>query len=95
MILVASASKPFSYTPKKTVRRGAVLNDYTEEIDAIYRAVNDSSNTNVPIPLGSSSDGGWTLEESLKFVRDVVHSIMTSTESMGDKDDIFGFGCDR
>ena len=95
MILVASASKPLSYTVKKTARRGVILKDYNEEIEAIYRAVEDSSNTNIPIPSGSSSDGGWTLEESLKFVRDVVHSIMTGAESLGDEDDFFGFGCDR
>ena len=95
MILVASASKPLSYTMKKTARRGVILKDYNEEIEAIYRAVEDSSNTNIPIPSGSSSGGGWTLEESSKFVRDVVHSIMISAESLGDEDDFFGFGCDR
>ncbi|KAF8514478.1 hypothetical protein JB92DRAFT_2789445 [Gautieria morchelliformis] len=94
MILVASAFKPFSYTVKNTARRGVVLKDYAEEIEAIYQAVQNSSNTNIPIPSGSSSDGGWTLKESLTFVGDVVHSIMDGAEAMGDEDDLFAFGCD-
>jgi hypothetical protein len=95
MILPASASKPLSYTVKKTARRGAVIKDYTEEIEAIYRAVEDSSNTHIPIPSGSNGGGGWTLEESLKFVGDVVRSIMRGGESVGNEDDLFGCGCDR
>ncbi|KAF8581952.1 hypothetical protein K439DRAFT_1618629 [Ramaria rubella] len=33
-ILVASALKPLSYTPKRNVRRGAIINDYALEIEA-------------------------------------------------------------
>jgi hypothetical protein len=95
MILVASAFKPFSYTAKNTARRSVVLKDYAEEIEAIYQAVQNSSSTNVPIPSGSSSDGGWTPEESLKFVGAVVHSIMDGAKAMGDEDDLFAFSCDR
>jgi hypothetical protein len=95
MILVASASKPLSYTAKNTPRRGVIIKDYAEEIDAIYQAVKDSSGTNVPIPPGSSTEGGWTLDEGMGFVHDVIHSIMKGTDNMRDEDDIFGFGCDR
>ena len=95
MILIASTSKPLSYTTKGTLRRGAILRDYAQEIDAIYKAVEESSSTNVPVPNGSSSEGGWTIDESLQFVHDVIHCIMKGAEAMGDDDDIFGFGCDR
>ena len=95
MILIASTSKPLSYTAKGTVRRGAILRDYAQEIDAIYKAVEESSSTNVPVPTGSSSEGGWTTDESLQFVHGVIHCIMKGAEAMGDDDDIFGFGCDR
>jgi hypothetical protein len=95
MILVASASKPLAYTGKNTPRRGFIIKDYAEEINAIYQAVEDSSKTNVPVPPGSSPEGGWTLEESMGFIHDVIHSIMKGAENMRDEDDIFGFGCDR
>lgn len=95
MILVASPSKPLEYTAKQTPRRGVILKDYAQEIDAIYQAVEESSSTNVPIPVGSSAEGGWTLDESLGFTRDVIRSILKGSDTMGDEDDIFGFGCDR
>ena len=95
MILIASPSKPLSYTAKLTPRRGIILKDYAQEIDAVYQAVEDSSSINVPIPPGSSTEGGWTLDESLGFIRDVIHLIMKGAGTMEDEDDIFVFGCDR
>ncbi|KAF8576894.1 acetyl-CoA synthetase-like protein [Ramaria rubella] len=93
-ILVASALKPFSYTAKQSVRRGAIIKEYASEIEAMYQAIQDSSQTDIPIPPGSSEEGGWTLEESLQFVREAVHKVMASADDMGDDDDIFGYGCD-
>ncbi|KAF8572826.1 NAD(P)-binding protein, partial [Ramaria rubella] len=86
--------KPFSYTAKQSVRRGAIIKEYASEIEAMYQAIQDSSQTDIPIPPGSSEEGGWTLEESLQFVREAVHKVMASADDMGDDDDIFGYGCD-
>jgi hypothetical protein len=95
MILIASSSKPFTYTVKQSTRRGAILIDYAAEIDAIYTAVQDSSQIDIPVPAGSSEDGGWTFEESLAFVREAVNRIMTDAKGVSDEEDIFGLGCDR
>ncbi|KAF8521638.1 hypothetical protein BU17DRAFT_87898 [Hysterangium stoloniferum] len=94
MILLASPSKPLCYTAKGTPRRDAILQDYAEEINAIYTAVDESTQSNIPIPTGSSPGGGWTEEESLEFVHQAVHSVMTGAKNMKDEDDIFAFGCD-
>ncbi|KAF8585449.1 hypothetical protein K439DRAFT_1561338 [Ramaria rubella] len=91
-ILVASALKPFSYMPKRNVGRGAIINDYALEIEAMYQAIQDSSQTDIPIPPGSSEDRGWTLEESLQFVHEAMDRVMTDVDDMGDDDDIFGYG---
>jgi hypothetical protein len=37
MILTASPSKPFEYTPKGTPRRPVALRLYSSEIEALYR----------------------------------------------------------
>jgi len=94
MVLLASPSKPLSYTAKGTPRRGAILQDYAEEINAIYAAVDESTQSNIPIPTGTCPGGGWTEEESLGFVHQAVHSVMTGAKNMKDDDDIFAFGCD-
>lgn len=69
--------------------------DYATEIDAIYNAVQDSTQVDIPVPTGSSEAGGWTLEESLGFLRNLVTRIMTNSKDMGDDDDLFSLGCDR
>ncbi|KIJ28759.1 hypothetical protein M422DRAFT_189414, partial [Sphaerobolus stellatus SS14] len=94
MILVASASKPFSYTAKNTPRRGTIIKDYADEIEAIYDAVDDSIQTGVPIPTNTTENGGWLLEDSHEFVHNVVHGIMKDVSAMRDEDDLFSFGCD-
>lgn len=95
MILIASKSKPFLLTAKNTVRRGATLTEYDGEIDTIYKAVEDSVQSNIPIPNGTHPNGGWTFEEARIFVHEVVHGILKNTSEMQDDDDIFNFGCDR
>ncbi|KAF8577132.1 NAD(P)-binding protein [Ramaria rubella] len=93
-IILASPTKPFTYTAKGTPRKGAILVEYDSEIKAMYQAIQHSSQTDIPIPLGSSREGGWTPEENLVFVREVVRNVMTRAKDMGDDDDIFRCGCD-
>jgi hypothetical protein len=87
MILVASPSKPFTYTAKMTARRQAIINDYDEEIQDLYEAVQATTQSDLPLPTT------WNLEETLKYTREVVTSVMNA--SIEDDDDFFRFGCDR
>ncbi len=82
MIIVASPSKPFTYTAKNTARRSAVIADYEEEIEAVYLARAHI----VPPPE-------WTEESTLTFIRSLILSIMD--KALPDDVDIFEHGCDR
>ncbi|KAF8869841.1 hypothetical protein CPB85DRAFT_1356315 [Mucidula mucida] len=81
MIIVASPSKPFTYTAKNTARRSAVIADYEEEIEAVYLARAHI----VPPPE-------WTEESTLTFIRSLILSIMD--KALPDDVDIFEHGCD-
>ncbi|GJJ06091.1 putative NRPS-like protein biosynthetic cluster [Clathrus columnatus] len=94
MILLASPSKPFLFTDKRTVKRGLTLKLYEQEIEDIYKAFDESVKTDVPIPKGLYPNGGLTEEESLTFVRNVVKSILKQAKNIGDADDIFLLGSD-
>lgn len=87
MIIVASPSKPFSYTAKMTARRQAILRDYDEEINAVYNSVDQTSQIDVPLPIN------WTLSQSLDYVRHIIHKVMA--QNVTDRVDIFQHGCDR
>lgn len=87
MILVAAPSKPFSYTGKGTARRGAIIESYDDEINSLYRSLEDAVNNGIALPVI------WTAESSLDYVRSVIHSIMT--HAVEDEDDLFQWGCDR
>lgn len=87
MILVAKQPKPFSFTAKGTCRRQATLKDYADEIDELYKSVDEIAQRDIVPPLT------WTAEESVAFVRRVVSSIME--RPLGDEDDMFVHGCDR
>lgn len=87
MIIVAKPSKPFVYTAKLTARRQTVIIDYESEIDALYEAVEESTQAAGKIPLS------WTSETSLSFVRSVIGSVLKV--SIADDDDIFQHSCDR
>ncbi|KAK0192594.1 male sterility protein-domain-containing protein [Armillaria mellea] len=51
MILVSSPSKPFTYTTKNTARRLSVIEDYEDEIQALYDTVEDNILTDyIPPP---------------------------------------------
>ncbi|OBZ79958.1 L-aminoadipate-semialdehyde dehydrogenase large subunit [Grifola frondosa] len=65
MILVASPSKPFTYTAKNTARRQAIINDYEGEIDALYDAVAETTQADIAPP------SAWSKDETLAFVRTV------------------------
>ncbi|KAF8066748.1 hypothetical protein FPV67DRAFT_1496289 [Lyophyllum atratum] len=87
MILVAKSSKPFQYTPKGTPRRHVILDAYEEEIDAGYTAIEESSQTDIPIPPR------FDVETSVAFVEQTIEKVMMS-KSIGMDDDIFQHGCD-
>ncbi|KAI0926228.1 putative NRPS-like protein biosynthetic cluster [Taiwanofungus camphoratus] len=86
MILVAKPSKPFQYTAKGTVRRGVTLEDYKDEIDALYNAVEESAQSNIPPPAR------WDIGSATDFVRAVLGKVMV--HAVQDGDDIFQHGCD-
>lgn len=87
MILIANPSKPFSYTPKGTVRRAPVIKDYEEEIDALYDAVDNSAQSATEPPVH------WDDKSANLFTRAVVEKLITVP--LKDEDDIFQHGCDR
>lgn len=86
MIIVASPSKPFVYTAKMTARRQAILNDYDNEINALYDLIEQTSQVNISPP------SEWTPSQSLNYVRRIVHKVMT--QKVADGIDIFQHGCD-
>lgn len=87
MITVTSPSKPFAYTAKGTPRRQVVIKMYEQEIEALYQAVEQSSQNNIPAPMN------WTADEILDFVRKAVISVLN--KEIVDEDDIFVHGGDR
>ncbi|GJJ09060.1 putative secondary metabolism biosyntheticenzyme [Clathrus columnatus] len=95
MILIATANKPFAYTAKQTLKKGVMIEAYADEINDLYDQSQSSVRVEIPIPLGTHLEGGWTEEESRNFVHQVVHVIMKDkAKKMTDDDDIFAFGCD-
>lgn len=87
MIMVASPSKPFTYTAKNTARRQAIINEYDAEIAALYDAVEGSAQADWPPPLA------WDWPNTVQFMRSVVKRVLKSPVS--DTEDIFQKGCDR
>lgn len=87
MILVAKPSKPFTYTAKNTVRRQAVIADYDDEIDALYAAVQETTQPHISAPTN------WTLPSTLMFIRIIVTEVLK--REIPDDKDLFESGCDR
>lgn len=87
MILVAKPSKPFEYTAKNTARRQTVLKNYVDEVEAVYDAVERTTQTSIPLPKE------WDIVSATSFVRAVVGSVLV--HQVKDDDDIFQHGCDR
>ena len=87
MIIVSKPSKPFQYTAKSTPRRQTIINEYEEEINALYDAIADSSQSEISAPRQ------WDLINTLDFVRSVVGKVLP--QNVDDTADIFQSGCDR
>ncbi|TFK38857.1 hypothetical protein BDQ12DRAFT_629926 [Crucibulum laeve] len=86
MIIVAKPSKPFHYTAKSTARRQAIINDYHDEIEALYASVEESTQSNIPPPRE------WDIISTTNFVRAIVDKVLV--HKVQDEDDIFEHGCD-
>ena len=87
MILVASPSKPFTFTAKLTPRRSSVIKHYEPEINALYDAVTESAQTDITRPED------WNLVNTTQFIKAVVIKMMG--KSIRDDDNIFQHGADR
>lgn len=68
-------------------RRQAILDDYSEEITAIYKTVEESTQANIPPPLE------WDDISTKEFVRTVVFQVLS--HSISEDEDLFQHGCDR
>ncbi|KAK0193212.1 NRPS-like enzyme [Armillaria mellea] len=86
MILVANPAKPFEFTAKGTPRRNAILDAYREEIEILYKNLDQMLPTDVVIPPE------WSLKNTTTLVRNIVRLILE--RDIGDTDDIFIAGGD-
>ncbi|KAJ3532133.1 hypothetical protein NM688_g7469 [Phlebia brevispora] len=87
MITVSAPEKPFTYTAKNTPRRHAIIREYEPEIEALYAAVDESTQADlVPPP-------SWNAASAKAFVRAVVTRVLD--HDLADTDDLFHSGCDR
>lgn len=87
MIIVSRPSKPFEFNSKGGPRRHAIISKYDPEIQALYAAVQESSQADIAAP------GEWTEESVVQFVRRVVTKVMGL--ELEDDMDLFQQGCDR
>ncbi|RPD70255.1 acetyl-CoA synthetase-like protein [Lentinus tigrinus ALCF2SS1-7] len=87
MITVTNPAKPFQYTAKGTPRRHVCLKDYADEIEEVYRKIEESSQVNVATPEA------WTDVTVREYVRKVVQTVMKAPH-IGDHDDLFQQGGD-
>lgn len=87
MIIFSKSSKPFELNSKDGPRRHAVITQYEPEIQALYAAVKDASQTDVSAP------DDWTEESVSQFVRRIVRKVMDL--ELEDDMDLFQQGCDR
>jgi hypothetical protein len=87
MIIFAKPSKPFSYTPKGTTRRHAIIKEYDAEIEELYTTMETASQPTVPPPAE------WNPTSTRAFVRVVVRTVMA--QEVRDDQDLFEHGCDR
>ncbi|KAI9056494.1 acetyl-CoA synthetase-like protein [Trametes sanguinea] len=86
MILITSPSKPFQLNVKGLPRRKLILADYHDEIEALYKQVENSAQSDIQPPTS------WDEKNTLSFVRAVVDE--TLRRSIGDDADIFRNGGD-
>nr|UXY92114.1 ATP/NADPH-dependent carboxylic acid reductase [Trametes cinnabarina] len=87
MIMVTHPNKPLEYTAKGTPRRQVCIAAYNEEIDALYKRVEESSQIDLAPPRD------WAPESTCEYVTSVVRKVMKNNE-IQEEDDIFQQGCD-
>ena len=87
MVIVTSASKPFTYGIKGLPRRDPAINAYRDEIDAVYAAVAESAQSDIPGP------SAWDASNVQAFLRVVVERVLR--KPIADEADLFRNGCDR
>ena len=87
MIIVTSPTKPFQFTVKGLPRRNIILQEYHDEIEALYKEVEESAQSEFTPPTQ------WDKSSTLQFVRAVVES--TLHRALSDEADIFRNGGDR
>ncbi|SJK98376.1 uncharacterized protein ARMOST_01641 [Armillaria ostoyae] len=66
-------------------RRLPVIQDYEDEVQALYDAVEDNILTDIPPPCE------WNATSTVGFIRAVVRHILK--RSLSDEDDLFEYGC--
>ena len=86
MILVTHPDKPFQFNAKALPRRGVILKEYNDEIEALYKEVESSTQSDFAPPVT------WDAASNLDFVRTVVQS--TLRRPLADDADIFRNGGD-
>lgn len=90
MILITSPEKPLLFTAKGTVRRKPVLEQYAEDIDALYAAVDESAQEDIPAPVD------WSFDNTQEFVGQVVQRTMkANVRELSGSSDLFEVGLDR
>lgn len=87
MILVTSPSKPFQFNMKGLPRRSIILAEYDNEVEALYKDIEDSAQGDLQPPED------WDEESTLAFIRGVVER--TLRHALADDEDIFRSGGDR
>ncbi len=73
MITLCKPEKPFEYTAKGNARRHPSISMYNDEIEAVYKAVEESSLVDISTPAS------WEPTESIEFIRSIVARVMKTT----------------
>ncbi|CAG8197552.1 unnamed protein product [Penicillium salamii] len=81
----ASRNKPFKLTPKGTIRRPLVLQDYAEEIEALYTRKSDEGITQIPADASNLE----IMDNISGFIKEIL-----SITSVPEDADIFALGVD-
>lgn len=89
MIVIANPAKPFKVTPKQSLKRPAILEDYSAEIDEAYRTFEQSVSSMDTI----SPPNSWNEADSTGFIHTAVARILG--HNLEDDDDFFQNGFNR
>ncbi|KIJ42604.1 hypothetical protein M422DRAFT_48089 [Sphaerobolus stellatus SS14] len=95
MIILGSPEKPFHLTGKLTLRRGAIIKDYSDQIGQLYCTVDETSNSNVTILINSHDGRGWDLQDTPRYVNDIITEVLKAPSSLDLDTDIFNIGCNK